>query len=189
MVHLLCHDEPIENPYWTIGCSVEVKVTSTEVLLVDTSAQHCNTVCAELRAVLTPFQVHDYKEGTPAEKPYFVELWDVGGWSAHQNSRSIFYNPVHGKLAVTFPPSHLFTDTQTIERACVPFRQTDRHTDLVCCFLLQALSWFMISQIENLSRIYGNGWQKCSTGIQRTELKSKLRAHLQENLSCQDCDL
>jgi len=26
LVHLLAHSEPILNPYWTIGCSVEVKV-------------------------------------------------------------------------------------------------------------------------------------------------------------------
>ena len=41
--------------------------------------------------------MHEYKAGTPAEKVYFVELWDVGGWSAHKNSRSIFYNPLHGQ--------------------------------------------------------------------------------------------
>ena len=44
------------------------------------------------------FQLHDYKAGTPAEKTYFAEFWDVGGWLAHQNSRSVFYNPVHGKI-------------------------------------------------------------------------------------------
>ena len=45
-------------------------------------------------------QLHEYKAGTPAEKTFFVELWGVGGWSAHQNSRSIFYNPVHGVILV-----------------------------------------------------------------------------------------
>ena len=43
-------------------------------------------------------QLHDYKEGTPYEKTHFLELWDVGGWSSHQSSRSVFYNPVHGML-------------------------------------------------------------------------------------------
>ena len=46
------------------------------------------------------FKLHEYKAGTPAEKTFFVELCDVGGWSAHQNSRSIFYNPVHGVILV-----------------------------------------------------------------------------------------
>ena len=26
-----------------------------------------------------------------------IELWDVGGCTSHENSRSIFYNPVHGE--------------------------------------------------------------------------------------------
>ena len=26
LVHQICHSAPIDNPYWTIGCSVEVKV-------------------------------------------------------------------------------------------------------------------------------------------------------------------
>ncbi len=41
-------------------------------------------------------QLHDYKAGTPAEKTYFIELWDIGGSSAHKNSRGIFYDPGHG---------------------------------------------------------------------------------------------
>lgn len=69
LVHLISHNEPISHPYWTIGCSVEVKL-------------------------------HEYKVGTPSEKLYFVELWDIGGWTAHKNSRSIFYNPVHGIILV-----------------------------------------------------------------------------------------
>lgn len=43
-------------------------------------------------------QLHDYKAGTPSEKTYFTELWDIGGSSSHQNSRSIFYNNVNGQL-------------------------------------------------------------------------------------------
>ena len=46
------------------------------------------------------FQLHEYKAGTPAERTFFVELWDVGGWSAHQNSRSIFYNGADGVILV-----------------------------------------------------------------------------------------
>jgi len=33
LVHLVSHSQPILNPYWTIGCSVEVKV-SCQVLLL-----------------------------------------------------------------------------------------------------------------------------------------------------------
>ncbi|KFM78104.1 Rab-like protein 3, partial [Stegodyphus mimosarum] len=32
-------------------------------------------------------KLHEYKEGTPFQKTYFVELWDVGGSSSHRNSR------------------------------------------------------------------------------------------------------
>jgi Rab-like protein 3 len=52
-------------------------------------------VC-DLKYDVMYFQLHDYKAGTPAEKTYFIELWDIGGWAAHKNSRGIFYNPVHG---------------------------------------------------------------------------------------------
>ncbi|PSN30457.1 hypothetical protein C0J52_25978 [Blattella germanica] len=47
----MCHGQPINNPSWTVGCSVEVKL-------------------------------HEYKEGTPHQKTYFVELWDIGGSSS-----------------------------------------------------------------------------------------------------------
>lgn len=67
LVHLICHSEPINNPSWTVGCSVEVKL-------------------------------HEYKEGTPHQKTYFIELWDVGGSSSHRNTRCVFYNPVHGEF-------------------------------------------------------------------------------------------
>ncbi|XP_052809977.1 rab-like protein 3 isoform X1 [Mya arenaria] len=45
-------------------------------------------------------KLHEYKAGTAAEKTFFVELWDIGGCTGHQNSRSIFYNPVHGIILV-----------------------------------------------------------------------------------------
>ncbi|CAH1795335.1 unnamed protein product [Owenia fusiformis] len=69
LVHLMVNNEPIGNPSWTIGGSVDVKL-------------------------------HDYKAGTPAEKTFFIELWDIGGSSSHSNSRFIFYNPVHGIILV-----------------------------------------------------------------------------------------
>lgn len=47
-------------------------------------------------------QVHDYKEGTPEEKTYYIELWDVGGSvgsaSSVKSTRAVFYNSVNGKL-------------------------------------------------------------------------------------------
>lgn len=76
LIHTLCHGEPIINPTWTIGCSVDVKL-------------------------------HEYREGTSAQKTFFVELWDVGGSSGHKNTRSVFYTPAHGKLVKHKLPSKL----------------------------------------------------------------------------------
>lgn len=45
-------------------------------------------------------KLHEYKEGTPSQKSYFVELWDIGGSINHANSRQLFYNPVHGIILV-----------------------------------------------------------------------------------------
>uniref|UniRef100_A0A1B6CF27 Rab-like protein 3 n=1 Tax=Clastoptera arizonana TaxID=38151 RepID=A0A1B6CF27_9HEMI len=69
LTHLISLNEPIGNPSWTVGCSVEVKL-------------------------------HEYKEGTPSQKTYFIELWDVGGSSSHRNTRCVFYNGVHGIILV-----------------------------------------------------------------------------------------
>jgi Rab-like protein 3 len=41
-------------------------------------------------------RLHEYREGTPGQKSYFIELWDIGGSSSHRNTRSVFYNPTHG---------------------------------------------------------------------------------------------
>jgi len=43
-------------------------------------------------------KLHEYKEGTPQQKSYFIELWDVGGSSSHRNTRHVFYLGVHGML-------------------------------------------------------------------------------------------
>lgn len=47
-------------------------------------------------------QIHDYKEGTPEEKTYYIELWDVGGSvgsaSSVKSTRVVFYNSVNGKM-------------------------------------------------------------------------------------------
>ncbi|XP_033095955.1 rab-like protein 3 isoform X2 [Anneissia japonica] len=45
-------------------------------------------------------KIHEYKEGTPKQKSYFIELWDVGGSVNHSNSRHVFYNQVNGIILV-----------------------------------------------------------------------------------------
>ncbi|XP_069744551.1 rab-like protein 3 isoform X2 [Narcine bancroftii] len=49
-------------------------------------------------------RLHDYKEGTPAEKTYYIELWDVGGSvgnaSSIKSTRAVFYNSVNGIILV-----------------------------------------------------------------------------------------
>jgi len=69
LVHLICKQEPIQNPSWTIGCSIEVKI-------------------------------HEYSEGTPQQKTYMIELWDVGGSRGHAIARSVFYSNYHGIILV-----------------------------------------------------------------------------------------
>ncbi|CDQ57811.1 unnamed protein product [Oncorhynchus mykiss] len=73
LVHLLCQNQVLGNPSWTVGCSVDVRV-------------------------------HDYKEGTPEEKTYYIELWDVGGsvgsTSSLKSTRAVFYNSVNGIVLV-----------------------------------------------------------------------------------------
>ena len=47
-------------------------------------------------------QIHDYKEGTPEEKTYYIELWDVGGSvgsaTSVKSTRAVFYNLLKGKF-------------------------------------------------------------------------------------------
>lgn len=47
-------------------------------------------------------QVQDYKEGTPEEKTFYIELWDVGGSvgsaSSVKSTRAVFYNSVNGEM-------------------------------------------------------------------------------------------
>lgn len=49
-------------------------------------------------------RVQDYKEGTPEEKTYYIELWDVGGSvgsaSSVKSTRAVFYNSVNGIILV-----------------------------------------------------------------------------------------
>nr|XP_061799613.1 rab-like protein 3 isoform X1 [Nerophis lumbriciformis] len=73
LVHLLCQNQVLGNPSWTVGCSVDVRV-------------------------------QDYKEGTPDEKTFYIELWDVGGSvgsaSSIKSTRAVFYNSVNGIILV-----------------------------------------------------------------------------------------
>jgi Rab-like protein 3 len=45
-------------------------------------------------------KLHEYKEGTPSQNTFFVELWDVGGSISHKNTRHTFYTPTHGIILV-----------------------------------------------------------------------------------------
>ncbi|XP_012273241.1 rab-like protein 3 isoform X2 [Orussus abietinus] len=45
-------------------------------------------------------KLHEYKEGTPNQRRYFIELWDVGGSQSHKNTRSVFYSPTNGIILV-----------------------------------------------------------------------------------------
>ncbi|KAM7322114.1 hypothetical protein ACRRTK_018955 [Alexandromys fortis] len=49
-------------------------------------------------------EVHDYKEGTPEEKTYYIELWDIGGSvgsaSSVKSTRAVFYSSVNGIILV-----------------------------------------------------------------------------------------
>lgn len=45
-------------------------------------------------------KLHEYKEGTPAQNTYFIELWDIGGSASHTNTRNVFYNSLNGIILV-----------------------------------------------------------------------------------------
>lgn len=45
-------------------------------------------------------KLHEYREGTPSQKTYWIELCDVGGSHSHRNSRQVFYNNFHGLILV-----------------------------------------------------------------------------------------
>ncbi|KAF7994506.1 hypothetical protein HCN44_003978 [Aphidius gifuensis] len=69
LTHLICENQSMNNPSWTVGCSIAVKL-------------------------------HEFKEGTPNQKRYFIEFWDIGGSQSHQNTRHVFYNPTNGIILV-----------------------------------------------------------------------------------------
>ncbi len=45
-------------------------------------------------------KLHEYKEGTPAQKTFWIELVDVGGFHSHRNMRHVYYNNSHGIVLV-----------------------------------------------------------------------------------------
>ncbi|XP_018014641.1 rab-like protein 3 [Hyalella azteca] len=45
-------------------------------------------------------KIHEYREGSPGHRPYFVELWDIGGNNSHKSTRHLFYTSVHGIILV-----------------------------------------------------------------------------------------
>lgn len=45
-------------------------------------------------------KLHEFKEGTPQQKLYFIELFDIGGSLNHKNTRNVFYTPTHGIILV-----------------------------------------------------------------------------------------
>ncbi|KAM9329583.1 rab-like protein 3 [Gastrophryne carolinensis] len=73
LVHLLCQNQVLGNPSWTVGCSVDVRL-------------------------------HEDREGTPEEKTFYIELWDVGGSvgsaSSVKSTRAVFYNGINGIILI-----------------------------------------------------------------------------------------
>lgn len=45
-------------------------------------------------------KIHEFKEGTTRQCPYFIELFDIGGSLSHKNTRSVFYSGIHGVILV-----------------------------------------------------------------------------------------
>lgn len=45
-------------------------------------------------------KIHEFKEGTVRQCPYFIELFDIGGSLSHKNTRSAFYSGIHGVILV-----------------------------------------------------------------------------------------
>ncbi|VDL27854.1 unnamed protein product [Hymenolepis diminuta] len=71
-VHLLCYDEPLLNPSWTIGFNLELSIF--------------------------PRTVGEFRGSV--EERHFVEYWDIGGSANHENTRQVFYDNIHGIILV-----------------------------------------------------------------------------------------
>lgn len=44
--------------------------------------------------------LHQYHQGKPEQRSYFIELWDVGGYKTHALARSVFYDLYQGIILV-----------------------------------------------------------------------------------------
>ena len=66
-------------------------------------------------------QFHEFRAGTPSEKDYFLELWDIGGSSSHRNSRSIFYHQVHGQFSAIWLLRLIYNDHEWLVYFCTFF--------------------------------------------------------------------
>ncbi|KAH9277529.1 Rab-like protein 3 [Echinococcus granulosus] len=80
-VHLLCYEETLPNPSWTIGCSVELLIFPRPRCVGDVGSRIGQSRTAD-------------------EERYFVEFWDIGGPASHANTRSVFYDNIHGVILV-----------------------------------------------------------------------------------------
>jgi Rab-like protein 3 len=79
-----------------VGDSGVGKTTLTQLIAqVEPSTSSNWTVGAGVEV-----KIHEYAEGTPAQKSFFLEFWDIGGSISHQNTRSVFYQPTHGIILV-----------------------------------------------------------------------------------------
>lgn len=45
-------------------------------------------------------KLHEFKDGTVQHKTYFIEFYDIGGYSAHKSSAKMFYSGVDGIILV-----------------------------------------------------------------------------------------
>ncbi|RWR98631.1 rab-like protein 3, partial [Dinothrombium tinctorium] len=45
-------------------------------------------------------KLHEFNEGTPHQRSFLIELWDIGGYKTHAAARSVFYHSFHGIILV-----------------------------------------------------------------------------------------
>lgn len=110
LVHLITKASSITRPAQTIGCSVNVKVTSN--FLVHFWSDLKQSLSYNLTLVMPNiffkilFQHITY--GSPssssnsikgdADRDFFVELWDISGHDRYRDCRSLFYTQINGKI-------------------------------------------------------------------------------------------
>lgn len=79
LVHLLCNEETLLYPSYTVGCSLDIKVVHFQINIL---------------------KLHFSKLDVNKQNPYFIELWDIGGSNMHVNVRSVFYQNIYGIILV-----------------------------------------------------------------------------------------